>query len=428
MSTVDPLELSARVLAGGEVGEPLNRTDGSLHELGDGIAIVESFSHCVAISTTAGLVVVDTSGRGRGQDMVEALRRWSPDPFAAIVYTHGHLDHVGGSGAFAAEAADRGHSQPEVIAHRRVEERFARYRLTSRYNRIINARQFGSSRRRGSASSSIQDPVFLPDSVMHPTCQVDLEEQMVVGESVLELHHALGETDDHLWGWLPDQQTVLGGDFFTWNFPNAGNPQKMQRYPLEWAAALRDMASCGAELFLPAHGLPIAGSSTIAAVLGLTADTLEKLCLDVIDAMNAGATLDEIVNEVGVEDALLAVPYLRPLYDEPEFIIRNTWRRYGGWWDGNPARLKPPPDAAVAAEVVRLAGGVEVLRDRAMDLGAAGDFRLACQLIEWAHQAAAGNAAVLESRTHLYAERRKTEKSLMSLGIFGSVVAEGEPK
>ena len=38
-------------------------------------------------------------------------------------------------------------------------------------------------------------------------------------------------------------------------------------------------------------------------------------------------------------DALLARPFLRPVYDDPAFVVRNVWRRYGGWWDGNPARL-----------------------------------------------------------------------------------------
>ena len=31
-----------------------------------------------------------------------------------------------------------------------------------------------------------------------------------------------------------------------------------------------------------------------------------------------------------------------------EFIIRNIWRLYGGWYDGQPANLKPPSDAHMA--------------------------------------------------------------------------------
>ena len=57
--------------------------------------------------------------------------------------------------------------------------------------------------------------------------------------------------------------------------------------------------------------------------------------------MNAGETLDSIIHTVQVPADTLAKPYLRPLYDEPEFVVRNVWRQFGGWWDGAASRLKP---------------------------------------------------------------------------------------
>ena len=36
-----------------------------------------------------------------------------------------------------------------------------------------------------------------------------------------------------------------------WHFPDAGNPANSQRYPLDWAAVLHDMAQAGPELLLP---------------------------------------------------------------------------------------------------------------------------------------------------------------------------------
>jgi len=37
------------------------------------------------------------------------------------------------------------------------------------------------------------------------------------------------------------------GDFLIWTFPNAGNPQKVERYVADWADALDEMAELGAE-------------------------------------------------------------------------------------------------------------------------------------------------------------------------------------
>src|SRR3546814_13348953 len=86
--------------------------------------------------------------------------------------------------------------------------------------------------------------------------------------------------------------------------------------------------------------------------------------------MNSGARLDEIVHTVEAPAHLLEKPYLKPVYDEPEFVVRNLWRLYGGWYDGNPAHLKPAADAVLAAEIAALAGGAgqrgrESCRERA---------------------------------------------------------------
>jgi alkyl sulfatase BDS1-like metallo-beta-lactamase superfamily hydrolase len=248
-----------------------------------------------------------------------------------------------------------------------------------------------------------------------------------VGGLAVELHHAKGETDDHTWAWVPKHNAICAGDFFIWNFPNAGNPQKVQRYPREWAAALRDMASRDAELFLPAHGLPIGGRDRIRRVLTEVADTLDKLVGETIALMNQGARLNDIVHSVKVDPAALEKPYLRPLYDEPEFVVRNIWRLYGGWYDGNPANLKPAQDAMLGAEIASLAGGAMKLAERAREL-AETQPRVACHLAELAAFAAPDDKRVHELRAEVFQLRRDSETSLMAKGIFGSAANESKSK
>jgi alkyl sulfatase BDS1-like metallo-beta-lactamase superfamily hydrolase len=416
------LNLSARIIDTGAVDEPVNRTTQELSVLTDDIAMVESFSHSVAVRTDEGLVLFDASASGSAPDVVAALRGWSDAPVHTLVYTHGHLDHVGGSGAVAADAAARGERAPRVVAHENVPARLRRYRDTAGYNRLINIRQFGWLQgRAGGASGELRptmgalDAGFVPADVLEPSLLVGDSETITVGGLDIELHHARGETDDHLWSWIPAHRAVSTGDLLIWNFPNAGNPQKVQRYPLEWAAALRAIVAKEPELLLPAHGLPIAGRERIATVLTDVAEVLETLVADTVALMNDGAPLDTVLREVTVAETRLAKPYLRPLYDEPEFVVRNVWRLYGGWYDGNPARLKPAADAAVAEEVAALAGGTKVLVDRAVELAEAGDLRLACQLVEWAGDSSETHRA----RARIYQARMDAERSLMAKGIFG---------
>ena len=247
-----------------------------------------------------------------------------------------------------------------------------------------------------------------------------------VGGLEMEFHHGKGETDDHTWAWIPSKKTLVTGDLVIWVFPNAGNPQKVQRYPLEWALALRQMISCDAELLLPAHGLPIAGKDRIRRVLSDIADVLEALVSETVALMNGGASLNEIIHEVKIDEDKLGLPWLQPLYDEPEFVVRNIWRMYGGWWDADPASLKPSPQSDLAGELVSLVGGVTPLVSRAQELAENGDFRLSCHLIEFAANAEPENKVVHGARAEIYRMRRASESSLMSKGVFASAMRESE--
>jgi alkyl sulfatase BDS1-like metallo-beta-lactamase superfamily hydrolase len=427
----DLLELSARIIDAGHADEPVNRVTQELSEVSDDLAVIESFSHVVLLRTEGGLVAFDTSGAHTGAACVEALRAWRSDPLSHLVYTHGHVDHVGGSGAFVHDSEARGHARPQVVAHEAVPERFDRYRRTNGWNLAINMRQFGWLPR-GTNLGIGGMQRFLPDDVAEPDVTYRQALTLDAGGTPIELQHHRGETDDHTWAWLPEQRAVCAGDFLIWNFPNAGNPQKVQRYPEEWAVALRAMAAKEPELLLPAHGLPIGGKDRIAYVLDTIATALEDLVAAVLERMNAGARLDEVVHEVRVPEEVLALPFLRPFYDEPEFVVHNVWRRYGGWWDGDPATLKPAPAATLAAEVAALAGGAHALAKRGEEVAEAGDLRLACHLVEMAGLAAPEDHEVQTIRAEVYERRRLAETSLMAKGVYASAVREskdalGEP-
>jgi alkyl sulfatase BDS1-like metallo-beta-lactamase superfamily hydrolase len=433
----DLLDLSTRIIDSGVVDQPINRVTNELSELAPDLAIVESFSHSVALRTDEGIVAFDASGVHTGAAVVQALRGWRGDPVSHLVYTHGHADHVGGSCFFAAAAERDGHQRPTVIGHHNVQARLDRYALTNNWNLIINARQFGGVP--GELHLSIGDTPegttvpsnpsarrFLPTGTLAPDHAVGDASTWSIGGQTFELHHARGETDDHLWAWFPDRRWVMTGDFVIWNFPNAGNPQKVQRYPIEWAAALRAIIAKEPELLVPAHGLPIAGKQRIARVLDDIATALENLVEQVLSMMNNGATLDEIIHTAHVPGDTLAKPYLRPFYDEPEFVVRNVWRQFGGWWDGAASRLKPSADAHLAEAIAELAGGAAIVIRRAEQAAGDGDLRLACHLADIAGWAAPDDPAIHGARADIYQQRRKAESSLMSKGIFAAAARESE--
>lgn len=413
----DVLDLAERLWTGAdsiEAHHPLLGGEGALVEVADGVAFWHGFANATAVDTSAGLVLVDTGDPLFAAALHERVREWRPDlPLAAAVYSHGHIDHVSGVALFDAEADGRGWERPVVHAQEALPARFDRYRLTAGYNATVNRRQFGVD--------DLQWPVDYryPDETYRGVTSIP------VGERV-ELHAARGETDDHTWTWFADRRVLCCGDLFIWASPNAGNPQKVQRYAAEWAVALREMAEVGAEVLLPGHGVPVVGADRVRQALEDTAAFLESLQEQTIALMNQGAALDEILHTVRPPAALADRPYLQPVYDEPEFVVRNIWRLYGGWWDGDPSTLKPAPRSRLAGELVSLAGAGAVSA-RVEELLAAGgdaDLRLAGHLVELLTDADADSADVDSAEAHalrarVYGRRREAERSTMSKGVFG---------
>ena len=406
------LDLADRLWEGSEPIEnhhPVGFT-GGLAVLADGLAFLPSFANVTAFETKEGLVLVDTGGFLIAEHVHAQLREWTDEPLHTAIFSHGHVDHVFGVASFEAEG-----STPHVVAHENVPRRFARYALTAGYNGTINARQFG-----------LPELTF-PSEFREPDQTYRDELTLEVGGERFELHHAKGETDDHTWTWVPGRKVLCCGDLFIWATPNAGNPQKAQRHPRDWARALRAMSELDAEMMLPGHGPPVMGAERVQAALSDTAALLESLVEQTLELMNDGAPLDTIIHSVRAPQELLDRPYLRPVYDEPEFIVRNLWRLYGGWYEGDPSRLKPAPTADLAGELAQLAGGSERLAGRARELAEAGELRLAGHLAELAVHADP-DAAALAAHAEVNERRAAEATSTMARGIFSWAAAESRRK
>jgi alkyl sulfatase BDS1-like metallo-beta-lactamase superfamily hydrolase len=386
---------------------------GDIEEIAERTIFHRSFANVTAFDTDAGLVLVDTGAFFNQARTFEAIRGWSKSRLDTAVYTHGHVDHVFGVPPFAEEAKERSWAPPRVVGHEAVARRFDRYILTAGYNSIINQRQFGA-------------PVQWPTSYTYPDTTYDKSMILSIGGTRFELHHARGETDDHTWVWVPERRVLCPGDLIIWASPNAGNPQKVQRYCKEWAIALREMAGLNAKVLSPGHGIIVVGEDRVRQILSDTAEYLESLHDQTLHLMNQGATLDTILHTVRPPAHLEDRPYLQAVYDEPQYIVRNVWRYYGGWYDGNPAHVKPAPEAEQADEIAGLAGGVAALLERARTLAEEGDLRLACHVIEWAAAAAPEDRAMHELRARIYGQRAEEERALMTKNIFNAAVRESK--
>jgi alkyl sulfatase BDS1-like metallo-beta-lactamase superfamily hydrolase len=405
-------QLFERLWSGGAPMEDWTQavSHGAITPVADNMIAVHSTYFCgsvTAIRTAAGLVLIDTANAALAAQTLGAVRRWDDSLIHTVIYTHGHIDHTGGTQVIDAEADARGVARPRIVAHRDVRRRLDRYRMTQGFNSIVQGQQFNYP--------NYTYPVGQrqPDEVYDDTLS------LTIGGERLELFHGRGETDDATFVWLPEREVLVSGDFVIWMFPNAGNPRKVQRYAAEWAATLRRMQALRPKVLIPGHGPVIFGAARAGQVLDDGATLLESLVGQTLALMNRGASLDEVLRGVTAPAALLAKPWLRPRYDDPEFVVRAIWHLYGGWFDGNPAHLKPAPAAELAAELAALAGGAARLAARAAVLAEGGRTRLAAHLAEFAAGAAPDDRAIQATRATVLAQCMEQETSLMGRAFLG---------
>jgi len=359
-----------------------------------------SFVNNYALRLPAGLLIVDPGFEHMAPTVHQAVRAWTAAPLHTAVYTHGHADHAFGLRPFL-DAGER----PQIIAQENCPARFQRYQRTHGWNARINQRQF-----------SLPRPMF-PEHFVWPTLTFRDALAQRIGDVEVHYRAAKGETDDACYVWVPEHRYLFCGDLIIWYAPNCGNPQKVQRYPLEWAEALEAMAGLGAEWLFPGHGLAVQGADAVRTVLTDTARYLRVIIDQVLERMNAGQTPEEIFHAVVPDPELATRPFLQANYDHPKFIVRNLLRLWGGWWNGNAADLLPASWEAQAQEIAQLAGGVDALVQRGRGL-LDSDTVLAAHLAEWATRADPADRAAQELKRDVYERRLRQESALMAQGIY----------
>ncbi|HEV7308033.1 alkyl sulfatase dimerization domain-containing protein [Ensifer sp.] len=392
---------------------------GAITKVSDNIITVHTTYFCgsvTAIRTTEGLVLIDTAKPDTASRTLDIVRSWDDSPIHTVIFTHGHIDHTSGITVIDAEADARGLPRPRIVAHRNVKRRMDRYEASHGFNSIVQGQQFNM-------------PGYVyPIGQRQPDMVYDDALSLSIGGERIELFHGRGETDDATFVWLPEQRVLASGDFVIWVFPNAGNPRKVQRYAAEWATALRRMQQLRPSILIPGHGPVVFGAERAAQMLGDGAEPLEHLVGETLALVNRGATLNEVLHTVKVPAATLDKPYLIAKYDDPEFLVRAIYHFYAGWFDGNPAHLKPARAADLASELAELAGGADKLGERAAVLAKTGQLRLALELVELASAAAPDDPGIQATRAAVLRQSIEAESTLMGKAFLAVYARDAEER
>jgi len=316
------------------------------------------------INTTEGVVLVDTLlFPGIASKMKEKITE-TGGSVKFIIYTHHHMDHVGGSNAFADD-------NPQIIAHRFLSENLEKYKILKKHRARITSIQFNLP--------------FNPDRrdvILEPTQTFDTSMTFSLGDKTFELYHARAETDDATWIYVPEIETAFVGDLIIAGFPNIGNPFKPTRFALPWARALESVRKKEPRLLIAHGGRAVYQGNEVTELLDITIEAIYSIHDQVADCMNQEIPLDKMIHMVKLPDRLKDHKWLKFTYSRPEFAVYNIYRWYHGYFDHNPANLLPRPLKEVSAEIFNLIGDTQAILDRSRELLNQGRAQLALQVLD----------------------------------------------
>lgn len=238
---------------------------------------------------------------------------------------------------------------PNILAHHLVLARLETARALAPYAERMRAVQFGEHPIAPVYRSPIVNPTqTYRGELCHPT---------EIGP--MQLYHVQAETEDATIIYLPDRDLVLAGDTLIGSWPNVGNPFKEPRFGREWIAALKQIRDLRPLVILPGHGPALRGRHATQALTD-TIDGLEFVNQSVIDGLNDGHPLAQVIQETVLPLHLQDSPYLQQKYSRVELAVIAFYRSYTGWWDGDISSLFPPSPnrlaqaLAVAVDAERL--------------------------------------------------------------------------
>jgi glyoxylase-like metal-dependent hydrolase (beta-lactamase superfamily II) len=396
-------------------GDSLNALAPKVSEFYGPVLSILTFANSHVVDTSDGLVMIDCGTRFAAPAIGKICRKRLPGKtLHTVIYTHGHIDHV--------SAQHTGYPEPfRVVAHENLPPRFDRYKKTNGYNTVINSRQFQLP----------PDIYKFPNEFRYPDVTYSDYHRFDVGGETFELYHGKGETDDATIVWMPKRRFLFCGDFFIWNAPNAGNPQKVQRFPEEWAQAARKILDLRPVIVFPGHGPPIIGEARCQEAFSNQATLLEGICTFTLEGINAGKSMGDIMRTVPVPQSLVSLPYLQPKYDDPRWFVASLWRRYAGWYTFDVRHLLPVSSTAVGSELAKIAGSADRLASHAKNILDSGDperLGVALEIAEYAAAAAGASTETHRIRANILRAMEKRETSLMASSIYRAAASDSEAK
>jgi len=337
-----------------------------IREVAENIQYATGVGNTIMITTSEGNVLLDTGLVLQSASQLRLLKEQVSDaPIHYIILSHSHADHIGGTRFWTGE-------DTEIVTHKNFEEE-------QRYLSELEPYQFGRNRTLFPWLPAWEDRPNL--EMMRyggivPTITVDDWEtyRFTLGGMEFEVIGVPGaEGADNIVLWLPQQKTLITGDFFGPQFPQFPNIFTMRgekiRKPAEYIKSLDMIIALEPEIIIPSHLDPTVGAQEIREGMVRIRDAVQYVHDETVAGMNAGKSVYELMKEIKLPPHLELVQN----HGKVDWAVKSIWEYYMGWFHfDSTTELYPVPARDVYADLASVTGN-EVLLSLAQNYLAKGE-------------------------------------------------------
>ena len=347
------------------------------------------------IEGKTGWIVVDTLNTKESATaaMAFARKHLGDKPVSALIFTHSHIDHFGGSlGVISPkEIADR--KIPVVDPSGFMEESTSENVLVGVAMGRRSSYQFGKDLPR-SATGMVdvgngKAVVYGTYGILEPNALITKPKQEMDLDGVHFVFYNVpgAEAPAELTFTIPEFKAYCGAENLAQTMHNLLPIRGAKvRDALGWSnyldQALEQVKTT--DVYFAQHNWPIWGNARIQEFITKHRDVYKYTHDQTVRLINAGYTPREIADMVKLPKSLDDYFGARGYYGDLRHNVKAVYQMYMGIYDGNPANLNPHTPAESAKRYLELIGGAEKAVSAAQTAFDKGDYRWAAELLNHA--------------------------------------------
>lgn len=386
-----------------------------LFKVTDGVYQIRGydFANMTIIEGKTSWIIVDPlTAKGAAAKALQFARdNLTPKPVSAIIFTHSHVDHFGGTlGIMSAEEAAEKNVRiiaPEGFMAEATSENILAGPTMVRRSGFMYGKDLPITKRGHVDSGLGKGPVYGKIGILPATDVINrpTQEMLIDGIPFIFKNVPGSEAPAELIFYLPGKKTFCGAEIVTRHMHNLYTLRGAKiRDALAWSNYI-EMARTSfseAEIYFGSHHWPIWGNKEIDDFLKKQRDVYKFIHDQSLRLAHTGLTPKEIANSIKMPESLRTDFSSRGYYGSLRHNSRAVYQAYFGWFDSNPANLNPLPPEAAAKRYIDYMGGSRNVLIKAEKSFADGDYRWVAEVLNHLVFAEPGNkkAKALLAKTY----------------------------